>query len=126
MTGFGSLSTDLEAFHEIEPVSVSCSYPILYTFSNVYSMYADIVLCLDSTRKLYEKKLAEAMAKNPKPSSDKTFYREERNSLTVIKHTVLKHHIPILGTCSDLVDPFFVFHRGRNHVCYISSTSKFE
>lgn len=89
-------------------------------------MHADIVLCLDSTRKLYEKKLTEAMAKNKKPSSDKTYYREERNSLIVIKRTVLKSHIPILGTCSDLSDSFFVFHRGRNHIRYVSSTSKFE
>lgn len=51
-------------------------------------MYVDIVLCLDSTRKLYEKKLAEAMAKNNKPSSDKTYYREERNSLIVINPPV--------------------------------------
>lgn len=89
-------------------------------------MCADIVLCLDSTRKLYEKRLAEAMAKNTKPSSDKTYYREERNSLIVIKQTVLKHHIATLGIFSDLVHPLFVFHRGRSHICYISSTSKFE
>ncbi|KAA0707011.1 Emerin [Triplophysa tibetana] len=36
---------------------------------------------VDSTRRLYEKKLKEAMTKNTKPSpSDKTFYREERKA----------------------------------------------
>lgn len=32
---------------------------------------------VESTRSLYEKKLREAMAKTKKPSSDKTYYREE-------------------------------------------------
>lgn len=32
---------------------------------------------VDTTRRLYEKKLREAMAKAKKPSSDKTYYREE-------------------------------------------------
>ncbi|KAF4078145.1 hypothetical protein AMELA_G00196020 [Ameiurus melas] len=41
---------------------------------------------VDSTRKLYEKKLAEAMAKNPKPSSDKTFYREEQEEITYVTY----------------------------------------
>jgi len=39
----------------------------------------------ESTRKLYEKKLKEAMAKNTKPSlSDKTYYREERKTHALI------------------------------------------
>ncbi|KAF5903507.1 lamina-associated polypeptide 2, isoforms beta/gamma-like [Clarias magur] len=33
---------------------------------------------VDSTRKLYEKKLTEAMSKRPKASPDKTYYREEQ------------------------------------------------
>ncbi|KAG1961875.1 emerin [Pimephales promelas] len=37
---------------------------------------------VESTRKLYEKKLKEAMAKNTKPSSsDKTYYREEQDEV---------------------------------------------
>lgn len=76
-------------------------------------MYADIVLCLDSTRKLYEKKLEEAMAKNTKLSSDKTYYREERNSIIVIKCTVLKDHIPVL------VDLFFLFFT-EEEVTYVT------
>ncbi|XP_053499482.1 emerin (Emery-Dreifuss muscular dystrophy) isoform X5 [Ictalurus furcatus] len=47
---------------------------------------------VDSTRKLYEKKLAEAMAKNPKPSSDKTFYREEQEEITYVTyHPPVQH-----------------------------------
>ncbi|KAB5546317.1 hypothetical protein PHYPO_G00070650 [Pangasianodon hypophthalmus] len=41
---------------------------------------------VDSTRKLYEKKLAEAMAKNTKSSSDKTFYREEQEEITYVTY----------------------------------------
>ncbi|XP_034027367.1 emerin [Thalassophryne amazonica] len=46
-----------------------------------------------STRKLYEKKLEEAMEKaGPKASSDKTYYREEEEEITYITyHTPLKH-----------------------------------
>ncbi|XP_020785558.2 emerin-like isoform X2 [Boleophthalmus pectinirostris] len=36
---------------------------------------------VDSTRSLYEKKLREAMAKAKKPSSDKTYYREEEEEV---------------------------------------------
>ncbi|KAI2649805.1 Emerin [Labeo rohita] len=42
---------------------------------------------VDSTRKLYEKKLHEAMAKKPKSSSpDKTFYREEQEEVEYITY----------------------------------------
>ncbi|CAN9515971.1 unnamed protein product [Ophioblennius macclurei] len=48
---------------------------------------------VDSTRKLYERKLEEAMKKNPKqPSSDKTYYREEEEEVTYITyHSPVKH-----------------------------------
>ncbi|XP_060751137.1 emerin (Emery-Dreifuss muscular dystrophy) [Tachysurus vachellii] len=47
---------------------------------------------VDSTRKLYEKKLAEAMTKNPKPSSDKTYYREEQEEITYVTyHPPVQH-----------------------------------
>ncbi|KAL7397906.1 hypothetical protein ABVT39_001429 [Epinephelus coioides] len=41
---------------------------------------------VDSTRSLYERKLKEAMAKGKraKPSSDKTFYREEEEEVTYV------------------------------------------
>lgn len=41
---------------------------------------------VDSTRRLYEKKLNEAMsqAKRAKPPSDKTFYREEEDEVTYV------------------------------------------
>ncbi|KAK3519076.1 hypothetical protein QTP70_016345, partial [Hemibagrus guttatus] len=39
-----------------------------------------------STRKLYEKKLADAMAKKPKPSPDKTYYREEQEEITYVTY----------------------------------------
>lgn len=44
---------------------------------------------VDSTRSLYEKKLKEAMAKEKraKPSSDKTFYREEEEEVTYVYRT---------------------------------------
>ncbi|XP_017568214.1 emerin (Emery-Dreifuss muscular dystrophy) [Pygocentrus nattereri] len=42
---------------------------------------------VDSTRKLYEKKLTEAMAKGTKPSSsDKTYYREEQEEVTYVTY----------------------------------------
>ncbi|KAI4886411.1 hypothetical protein NFI96_015331, partial [Prochilodus magdalenae] len=42
---------------------------------------------VDSTRKLYEKKLTEAMAKGTKPSSsDKTYYREEEEEITYVTY----------------------------------------
>ncbi|KAL6482823.1 hypothetical protein MHYP_G00076950 [Metynnis hypsauchen] len=42
---------------------------------------------VDSTRKLYEKKLTEAMAKGNKPSSsDKTYYREEQEEITYVTY----------------------------------------
>ncbi|KAI7794039.1 emerin (Emery-Dreifuss muscular dystrophy) isoform X2 [Triplophysa rosa] len=42
---------------------------------------------VDSTRKLYEKKLKEAMAKNTNPSSsDKTFYREEQEEVEYVTY----------------------------------------
>ncbi|XP_072552718.1 emerin (Emery-Dreifuss muscular dystrophy) [Salminus brasiliensis] len=42
---------------------------------------------VDSTRKLYEKKLTEAMAKGTKPSSpDKTYYREEQEEITYVTY----------------------------------------
>ncbi|XP_036388388.1 emerin (Emery-Dreifuss muscular dystrophy) [Megalops cyprinoides] len=45
---------------------------------------------VDSTRGLYEKKLREAMAKGTavKPSSDKTFYREEQEEITYVHRRV--------------------------------------
>ncbi|XP_061592300.1 emerin (Emery-Dreifuss muscular dystrophy) [Cololabis saira] len=44
---------------------------------------------VDSTRGLYEKKLREAMAKGKKsrPSSDKTYYREEEEEVTYVYRT---------------------------------------
>lgn len=42
---------------------------------------------VDSTRKLYEKKLEKAMAEAPeKTSSDKTYYREEEEEITYITY----------------------------------------
>nr|XP_046253737.1 emerin (Emery-Dreifuss muscular dystrophy) [Scatophagus argus] len=42
---------------------------------------------VDSTRKLYEKKLEKAMESSPaKPSSDKTYYREEEEEITYITY----------------------------------------
>lgn len=42
---------------------------------------------VDSTRKLYEKKLTEAMAKGTKPpSSDKTYYREEQEEVEYVTY----------------------------------------
>ncbi|KAL7398431.1 hypothetical protein ABVT39_009872 [Epinephelus coioides] len=42
---------------------------------------------VDSTRKLYEKKLEEAMENTQKqPSSDKTYYREEEEEVTYITY----------------------------------------
>ncbi|XP_067227400.1 emerin (Emery-Dreifuss muscular dystrophy) isoform X1 [Chanodichthys erythropterus] len=42
---------------------------------------------VESTRKLYEKKLKEAMAKNTKPSSsDKTYYREEQEEVEYLTY----------------------------------------
>ncbi|TRY90644.1 hypothetical protein DNTS_003705 [Danionella cerebrum] len=50
---------------------------------------------VESTRKLYEKKLNEAMSDKKKPSmSDKTFYREERQSS--VQH-ILFHNTLLLG-----------------------------
>ncbi|XP_070695874.1 uncharacterized protein [Pempheris klunzingeri] len=45
-----------------------------------------------STRSLYEKKLKEAMAKGKKakPSSDKTFYREEEEEVTYVYKTPVR------------------------------------
>ncbi|KAM9343574.1 uncharacterized protein KZ484_016032 isoform 1-T1 [Pholidichthys leucotaenia] len=48
---------------------------------------------VDSTRKLYEKKLKEAMAKGkrvPKSSSDKTYYREEEEEVVYVHRTPVK------------------------------------
>ncbi|XP_017273369.1 emerin (Emery-Dreifuss muscular dystrophy) isoform X2 [Kryptolebias marmoratus] len=44
---------------------------------------------VESTRRLYEKKLKEAMAKETKakPSSDKTYYREEEEEVTYVYRT---------------------------------------
>ncbi|XP_048035219.1 emerin (Emery-Dreifuss muscular dystrophy) isoform X2 [Megalobrama amblycephala] len=42
---------------------------------------------VESTRKLYEKKLKDAMAKNTKPSSsDKTYYREEQEEVEYVTY----------------------------------------
>lgn len=42
---------------------------------------------VDSTRELYERKLIKAMASAPvKPSSDKTYYREEEEEITYITY----------------------------------------
>ncbi|XP_077070549.1 emerin (Emery-Dreifuss muscular dystrophy) [Siphateles boraxobius] len=42
---------------------------------------------VESTRKLYEKKLKETMAKNTKPSSsDKTYYREEHDEVEYVTY----------------------------------------
>lgn len=48
---------------------------------------------VDSTRKLYEKKLTEAMTKGTKPSSsDKTYYREEQEEIEYVTyHPPVKH-----------------------------------
>ncbi|KAM9855456.1 emerin (Emery-Dreifuss muscular dystrophy) [Aulostomus maculatus] len=48
---------------------------------------------LDSTRKLYEKKLEEAMEEAPvQPSPDKTYYREEEEEITYITyHTPVRY-----------------------------------
>ncbi|XP_040921301.1 emerin (Emery-Dreifuss muscular dystrophy) [Toxotes jaculatrix] len=48
---------------------------------------------VDSTRKLYEKKLEKAMETSPvKASSDKTFYREEEEEITYITyHSPVRH-----------------------------------
>lgn len=48
---------------------------------------------VDSTRKLYERKLEEAMKETPQPpSSDKTYYREEEEEVTYITyHSPVKH-----------------------------------
>ncbi|KAM7412077.1 hypothetical protein PAMA_021847 [Pampus argenteus] len=47
---------------------------------------------VDSTRSLYEKKLREAMAKERKvkPSSDKTYYREEEEEVTYVHRTPVR------------------------------------
>ncbi|KAK1801737.1 hypothetical protein P4O66_022383 [Electrophorus voltai] len=41
---------------------------------------------VDSTRKLYEKKLKEALAKATKSSPDKTYYREEQEEVTYVTY----------------------------------------
>lgn len=46
---------------------------------------------VESTRKLYEKKLMEAMAKNKKSVSDKTYYREEAEEVTYVTY-----HQPVM------------------------------
>ncbi|XP_040009008.1 emerin (Emery-Dreifuss muscular dystrophy) isoform X2 [Xiphias gladius] len=48
---------------------------------------------VDSTRKLYEKKLEQAMENAPvKASSDKTYYREEEEEITYITyHSPVRH-----------------------------------
>ncbi|XP_018521561.1 emerin [Lates calcarifer] len=49
---------------------------------------------VDSTRSLYEKKLKEAMAKgkraSSKPSSDRTYYREEEEEVTYVYRTPVR------------------------------------
>lgn len=51
---------------------------------------------VDSTRSLYEKKLQEAMVKAKKPSSDKTYYREEvEEEVTYVTRT------PVRGGLGD-------------------------
>ncbi|KAM9445100.1 emerin (Emery-Dreifuss muscular dystrophy) isoform 1-T2 [Clarias gariepinus] len=48
---------------------------------------------VDSTRKLYEKKLTEAMSKRPKSSSpDKTYYREEQEEITYVTYRPPTQH----------------------------------
>lgn len=50
---------------------------------------------VDSTRRLYEKKLREAMAKAKKPSSDKTYYREEEEEeVTYVTRTPVRGMFP--------------------------------
>ncbi|KAM3617269.1 uncharacterized protein V6R79_004094 [Siganus canaliculatus] len=48
---------------------------------------------VDTTRKLYEKKLTEAMAKSPKTKapSDKTYYREEEEEVTYVHRTPVRN-----------------------------------
>ncbi|KAI5612344.1 emerin isoform X1, partial [Silurus asotus] len=41
---------------------------------------------VDSTRKLYEKKLSDAMAKKTNRPSDKTYYREEEEEITLVRY----------------------------------------
>ncbi|XP_044067223.1 emerin (Emery-Dreifuss muscular dystrophy) [Siniperca chuatsi] len=49
---------------------------------------------VDSTRKLYEQKLEKAMKSAPvKPSSDKTFYREEEEEITYITYSPVRHEV---------------------------------
>ncbi|KAM4562985.1 emerin (Emery-Dreifuss muscular dystrophy) isoform 3-T3 [Odontesthes bonariensis] len=49
---------------------------------------------VDSTRKLYEKKLEQAMAKvTVKQSSDKTFYREEEEEITYVTYHSPRHEV---------------------------------
>ncbi|XP_042347991.1 emerin (Emery-Dreifuss muscular dystrophy) [Plectropomus leopardus] len=50
---------------------------------------------VDSTRRLYEKKLEEAMENTPaQPSSDKTYYREEEEEVTYITyHTPVRQEV---------------------------------
>ncbi|XP_066529268.1 emerin (Emery-Dreifuss muscular dystrophy) [Hoplias malabaricus] len=52
---------------------------------------------VDSTRKLYEKKLSEAMVKGKQPSSsasssDKTYYREEQEEITYVTYRPAVRH----------------------------------
>ncbi|CAL8368312.1 unnamed protein product [Lota lota] len=74
---------------------------------------------VDSTRSLYEKKILEAMGnkKKAKPSSDKTFYREEEEEVTyvryrtpvsVLKHDPLHHINPYLRSRSEYSSQDFV------------------
>ncbi|KAG9269595.1 emerin [Astyanax mexicanus] len=63
---------------------------------------------VDTTRKLYEKKLTEAMAKGTKPpSSDKTYYREEQEEIEYVTY-----HSPLnmaSHNVSRQITPYSVF-----------------
>ncbi|CAN9516205.1 unnamed protein product [Ophioblennius macclurei] len=58
---------------------------------------------VDSTRSLYEKKIKEALAKErkAKPSSDKTFYREEEEEVTYIHRTPSRNEVIVGGGGGD-------------------------
>ncbi|XP_074499242.1 emerin (Emery-Dreifuss muscular dystrophy) isoform X1 [Sebastes fasciatus] len=52
---------------------------------------------VDSTRKLYEKKLEVAMENAPvEPSSDKTYYREEAEEITYITYSPVRQEADIV------------------------------
>uniref|UniRef100_A0AAZ3PEQ8 LEM domain-containing protein n=1 Tax=Oncorhynchus tshawytscha TaxID=74940 RepID=A0AAZ3PEQ8_ONCTS len=64
---------------------------------------------VDTTRPLYEKKLKEAMAKDKKvtkPSSDKTFYREEQEEVTYVTYRTPVMYMETAFLCSDHIPEY--------------------